>query len=570
METATKVGRYEIVGELGRGGMGVVYRAKDPVISRIVAVKTIRLSEEGTGISHDELVERFQTEARAAGRLTHPNIVVVYDAGEDHGLYYITMELIDGKSLQSILDSGHKLPVQRVLHIMEQVCSALEFAHRRGVVHRDIKPANIMLNRDDLVKITDFGTAKIMQYGSQQKTNAIGTPGYMSPEQVKGKAIDGRSDIFSLGVMLYEMTTGQKPFRGQDIASVLYKILNEEPTPPHRLEPAIPAGVSSTIMKALAKSPHLRYESCSDLLEDLKNYRPGGASPKPKTESQPANGGAAAPREPKILKADMPRIPGVEPRPASPPAKPVPPKAAKTPPKESNSEAAELQEDVAHIPGLYQGPVPGVYQGPKKDNATIFKRLATWALVIVVVGLAGNFVRRTISSLRGDSGQTDAAQQSGDASSGADVDNDGKTPYASRANPEIATTSELAAPWSSKKFFFRSLSASKYVPAMIVRLPGPAASSKSYWAFSLNAPFSQCRLEYLSDLGKLSSEYGVFSRYPMVVNPCSHSVFDPMQMKELPGNFLVRGAIVQGYDTRPPYGIEVTVSGNRILATNME
>src|SRR5579859_4454644 len=199
METATKPGRYEVLGELGRGAMGVVYRAKDPLIGRTVAVKTIRLSEEGTGLSHAQLVERFQTEARAAGLLTHPNIVVIYDAGETDGLYYITMELVSGKSLQSLLDCGEKLPLPRLLRIMEQVCSALQYAHDNKVVHRDIKPANIMLGADDLVKITDFGTAKILQCGAAQQTGTSGTPSYMSPEQVKGKAVDGRTDIFSLG-----------------------------------------------------------------------------------------------------------------------------------------------------------------------------------------------------------------------------------------------------------------------------------------------------------------------------------------------------------------------------------
>ncbi len=280
MEMVTKVGRYEIVGELGRGGMGVVYRAKDPVIGRTVAVKTIRLSEEGTGMSRPELLQRFQTEARAAGLLTHPNIVVVYDAGEEDGLYYITMELVDGKSLQSRLDARQSIPLSGagVLRIMEQVCSALQFAHDRSVVHRDIKPANIMVTGDDTVKITDFGTAKILQYGTSQQTAVMGTPGYMSPEQVKGKAVDGRTDIFSLGVMLYEMMTGRKPFSGQDIATVLYKILNEEPVPPQSVDPTIHPGISSTIMKALEKNPYERYQSCRELLEDLQNYRPGRGS----------------------------------------------------------------------------------------------------------------------------------------------------------------------------------------------------------------------------------------------------------------------------------------------------
>src|SRR5256886_1477514 len=204
------------------------------------AVKTIRLSEEGTGLNRAELLARFQTEARAAGLLTHPNIVVVYDAGEEDGLYYITMELVEGKSLQVLLDGGHSFPLSRTLRIMDQTCSALQFAHERNVVHRDIKPANLMLAADDTVKITDFGTAKILQFGSTQQTSHVmGTPSYMSPEQVKGRGVDGRSDIFSLGVMLYEMITGEKPFPGQNITTVIYKIVNEEPVPPRQIDASI-------------------------------------------------------------------------------------------------------------------------------------------------------------------------------------------------------------------------------------------------------------------------------------------------------------------------------------------
>jgi serine/threonine protein kinase len=222
MTTVAKAGRYEILGELGRGAMGVVYRAVDPVIGRNVAVKTIRLTEEGTGLTRPELLSRFQTEARAAGLLTHPNIVVVYDAGEEDGLYYITMELVVGKSMQAIFDSGESFPVSRILRILEQTCAALQFAHECNIVHRDIKPANLMLTADDTVKVTDFGTAKILQFGTvQQTTHVMGTPSYMSPEQVKGRPIDGRTDIFSLGVVLYEMLTGEKPFPGQSITTVI-------------------------------------------------------------------------------------------------------------------------------------------------------------------------------------------------------------------------------------------------------------------------------------------------------------------------------------------------------------
>ena len=274
MPTVTKAGRYEIVGELGRGAMGVVYKAVDPVIGRTVAVKTIRLSEEGTGLSRPELLTRFQTEARAAGLLTHPNIVVVFDAGEEDGLYYITMELVEGKSLQALLDDGHGFPLPRTLRIMEQTCGALQFAHERNVIHRDIKPANLMLTADDTVKVTDFGTAKILQFGTVQQTaHVMGTPSYMSPEQVKGRAVDGRSDIFSLGVMLYEMVTGEKPFPGQNITTVIYKIVNEEPVPPRQINPSIHSGISAIVMRALEKEPDQRYQSCREMLEDLRSYR---------------------------------------------------------------------------------------------------------------------------------------------------------------------------------------------------------------------------------------------------------------------------------------------------------
>src|SRR5712675_1824624 len=274
MPTLTKAGRYEISGELGRGAMGVVYHATDPVIGRAVAVKTLLLSEEGTGLTRAELLTKFQTEARAAGLLTHPNIVVIFDAGEEDGLFFITMELVEGKSLQNLLDAGHSFPLPRVLRIMEQACSALQFAHERNVVHRDIKPANLMLTGDDTVKVTDFGTAKILQFGTVQQTaHVMGTPSYMSPEQVKGRAVDGRSDIFSLGVMLYEMVSGAKPFPGQNITTVIYKIVNEEPIPPKQVDPTIHPGISAVVMRALAKDPDTRYQSCREMLEDLRNYR---------------------------------------------------------------------------------------------------------------------------------------------------------------------------------------------------------------------------------------------------------------------------------------------------------
>lgn len=272
MTTLTKAGRYDLREELGRGAMGVVFHGFDPTIGRNVAVKTLRLSEAGTGLSREELIGRFQTEARAAGLLTHPNIVVVFDAGEEEGLFYITMEYVEGRSLQSMIDAHQPFPVSRVLKLMEQVCSALDFAHQHNVVHRDIKPANLMLTSDDVVKITDFGTAKILQFGTAQTAHVMGTPSYMSPEQVKGKPVDGRSDIFSLGVILYELMTGEKPFPGQNITTVIYKIINEEPIPPRSLDSSIHPGLSAVITRALSKDPAARYQSCHELLTALKNY----------------------------------------------------------------------------------------------------------------------------------------------------------------------------------------------------------------------------------------------------------------------------------------------------------
>ena len=272
MSTLTKAGRYELVEELGRGAMGIVYRAQDPVIGRTVAVKTVRLVEAGTGMNREDLVARFKTEARAAGQLAHPNIVVVHDAGEEDGLFYITMELVEGRSLQALLDDQQSFPVARVLRLMEQACSALDYAHLHKVVHRDIKPANLMLSQEDHLKITDFGTAKILQMGATQTASVIGTPSYMSPEQIKGKPVDGRADLFALGVILYELVTGQKPFPGETVTTVIYKIVNEEPIPPRQIDPSIHPGLSAVITRSLMKDPDARFQTGREMWEGLKNH----------------------------------------------------------------------------------------------------------------------------------------------------------------------------------------------------------------------------------------------------------------------------------------------------------
>ncbi|HEV8183203.1 MAG TPA: serine/threonine-protein kinase, partial [Candidatus Angelobacter sp.] len=274
MMSLQTVGRYEITGELGRGAMGVVYKALDPTIGRTVALKTMRLDVHG--LDAKEMVRRFQNEARAAGVLNHPNIVTIYDAGEQDGIFYIAMEFIEGTTLHEVLAEQRVLATDQVLQLTRQICRGLDYAHSNGIVHRDIKPANIMITGNGSVKIMDFGIAK----SGGQVTNTgqvLGTPNYMAPEQVKGRQLDGRSDLFSLGVILYEMLTGEKPFVGQNVTTIIYKIVNENPITPRDLDVTVHPGLSAIVTKALAKAPDDRYQTGADLVRDLENYKLAGS-----------------------------------------------------------------------------------------------------------------------------------------------------------------------------------------------------------------------------------------------------------------------------------------------------
>jgi len=278
-----KLGRYEILEELGRGAMGVVYRARDPSIGRLLAVKTIRMAELSDPVESERLRERLRREAHSAGILSHPGIVVVYDVGQEGDLAFIAMELVAGHSLESLLEGDKRPSPQSILSILRQTAAALDYAHKKGIVHRDIKPANILISEDGVVKITDFGVAKISS--SQQLTIAgtvLGTPNYMSPEQVQGKPVDGRADQFSLAVIAYELLTGQKPFSGETLTTVLYKIVAEAPPPPHEVNPTLPWPVSLVLNRALAKTPEERYPTCTEFIDALeralgakKDWQPG-------------------------------------------------------------------------------------------------------------------------------------------------------------------------------------------------------------------------------------------------------------------------------------------------------
>jgi serine/threonine protein kinase len=264
-----KLGRYEIVREIGHGAMGVVYEAADPTIGRKIALKAIRF--DGIGTTADEAARRFKNEARAAGGLNHPNIVTVYDAGEDNGNLYLAMEFIEGSTLDMLLRTQRTLSPAQTTDIIRQICSGLDFAHAKSIVHRDIKPANVMLAPHGIVKITDFGIARAGE-AMTMTGQVIGTPNYMSPEQVLGKTLDGRSDLFSVGVMLYEMITGERPFEGQSITTIMYKIVHETPISPRKLDGSIHPGLSALIEKSLAKAPDERFQTGSELTRALQNY----------------------------------------------------------------------------------------------------------------------------------------------------------------------------------------------------------------------------------------------------------------------------------------------------------
>ena len=320
----SKLGRYEILAELGQGSMGVVYKARDPVLDRVVAIKTINLN-----LPKDELAEyeaRFYQEARAAGGLNHPNIVTIYDIGKSDRVAYMAMELLEGDELRAILSAGQPLPAVQALDVAWQVAEGLAYAHERHIVHRDIKPANVMVVRDGLVKITDFGIARMRTNDVKTMTGMIlGSPKYMSPEQVAGKRADHRSDLFSLGVVLHEMLTGQAPFQADTVHGLMYQTLNSTPDAPSLRNPELPEIVDLIVAKALSKNVEERYQSAADLAKDLKDCKEmlQGRAAKPSGLSAEQPGAPPAPtatrRQDKVLtmkSASMKALNGAPAKPA--------------------------------------------------------------------------------------------------------------------------------------------------------------------------------------------------------------------------------------------------------------
>ncbi len=265
------IGRYQVQGDIGYGAMGAVYKAFDPLIKRTLAIKTIRLDIPRSSPQYKSFIERFYHEARISGTLSHPNIVTLFDIGEEHAIPYLAMEFVEGDTISSLIEEGVKFPPEKVISLVSQVASAIDYAHSKGVIHRDIKPSNMILSEDRL-KVTDFGIAKLVDSEMTQSGQLLGTPSYMSPEQAMGDKLDGRSDIFSLGVCAFEMLSGEQPFPGTNVTSILYKLVHVDPIEPANLEMngLVPQKWHEVFSKVLAKKPDDRYQTAAEFVQDLE------------------------------------------------------------------------------------------------------------------------------------------------------------------------------------------------------------------------------------------------------------------------------------------------------------
>ena len=347
------IGRYQVLDSIGYGAMGAVYKAFDPLIKRTLAIKTIRLDIPRGSPQYRSFIDRFYHEARISGTLSHPNIVTLFDIGEEGGLPYLAMEFVEGETISSILERGERFPPEKVIALVSQIASAVDYAHSKGVIHRDIKPSNLILYEGERVKVTDFGIAKLVDAEMTQSGTLLGTPSYMSPEQAMGDKLDGRSDIFSLGVCAFEMLSGEQPFPGTNVTSILYKLVHVDPIEPANLEMngLVPQKWHEVFSRVLAKKPDDRYQTANDFVQDLE-YCLGswfGAAMDDDTLSEV--GGAAV----RTATGSRPRSPG-GPRPAVP----VPPPAV-----------AGAEEVTASLPGLDESPadaLSALVDGPGAES----------------------------------------------------------------------------------------------------------------------------------------------------------------------------------------------------------
>jgi serine/threonine protein kinase len=386
-EPSEIAGRYQVIRKLGAGAFGTVYKAKDKILGRMVAIKTIRLEGlAAAGSSLEELINRFKVEAQVSAQLKHPNIVTIYDVGDSGGMSYLAMEFIDGVGLDRVIAGAGRLPIERAASLAAQVADALDFAHRNNVVHRDIKPANIMIEAGDRVKVTDFGIAKVTDSGEHltMTGSLLGTPSYMSPEQARGAALDGRSDLFAVGAVLYEMLAGKKAFRGDSITGLIFKIITEEPPPIREFDPSFPDEIVRILAKSLAKTPEMRYQTGRDLADDLLALTRPGSTPTLRQAELATAPGMKLPAAPPTINAP-PTLQGALETSNVGPATVVSPAAAPAPPRRSPppppSAAARARIATAAAPASSQ------------SNTGVLIGVAVGALVLLLgVGAVGWYV----------------------------------------------------------------------------------------------------------------------------------------------------------------------------------
>jgi TonB family protein len=363
------IGRYQVQDSIGYGAMGAVYKAFDPLIKRTLAIKTIRLDIPRQSPQYKSFIERFYHEARISGTLSHPNIVTLFDIGEEGGIPYLAMEFVEGETIASLVEKGIRFPPEKVISLVSQIASAVDYAHTKGVIHRDIKPSNLILFDEDRVKVTDFGIAKLVDSEMTQAGTLLGTPSYMSPEQAMGEKLDGRSDIFSLGVCAFEMLAGEQPFPGANVTSILYKLVHVPPVEPPNLEMngLVPQKWHEVFGKVLAKKPDDRYQTAGAFVQDLEyclgSWFGSAVGDETILESAPASPAAPveepkeAPSAPAVIKTSQTAklvppgeevtaaIPAAQ-RPSSPPVAPGPPPPSPARP----AKAAPAQPPAAELP----------------------------------------------------------------------------------------------------------------------------------------------------------------------------------------------------------------------------
>ncbi len=384
-DKANKLGRYEILEEIGVGGMGVVYKANDPMVGRTIAIKTVRLDSKGK--EREELVRRLRLEAHAAGRLEHPAIVTIYDAGEAEGIFYLAMQYVEGRPLSASLAERMLMPVKQILTMMEEISDGLYYAHKREIVHRDLKPANIVVTPEGKPKILDFGIAKISDTGMTKAGTILGTPNYMSPEQASGRRIDRRSDIFSLGAILYELLTGERAFAGSAPTAVLHKIREENPIPLRKIDPTIEPALENVVNKALAKDPFQRYQTCAELRDDLAAVRTGQVStPVPQQQPGPYMGATvvmtpAPDSQPPMVGTPIPATP--TPPPTGMGLSPAAGSAADAPPVTPRSPVPGTVPPVPRTHGAGVAP-------PKKSSSVVRVMFLLFLLSVIGAGVGVN------------------------------------------------------------------------------------------------------------------------------------------------------------------------------------